>query len=61
MCWTACAAITGCTCIPKPRRNLRPKSGAMLAGFYTDTDDWKEQILVQGRDAMVQAADGLAA
>ena len=33
----------------------------MLAGFYTDTDDWKEQILVQGRDAMVQAADGLAA
>ena len=28
--------------------------------FYTDTDAWREQILAQGREAMVQAVDGLA-
>ncbi|MDB5947023.1 MAG: hypothetical protein JWQ33_2049, partial [Ramlibacter sp.] len=29
--------------------------------FYTDTDEWKEQVLAQSREALFQAADGLAA
>lgn len=29
--------------------------------FYTDTDLWREQILAQGREALVQAVDGLSA
>lgn len=32
----------------------------MLAAFYTDTPEWKEQILRQARQALFQAADGLA-
>ncbi len=31
-----------------------------LAAFYTDTDDWKRQVLAQAREAMFQAVDGLA-
>ena len=29
--------------------------------FYTDTDEWKEQVVAQARDALFQSADGLAA
>jgi hypothetical protein len=28
--------------------------------FYTDTDEWKQQVLAQAREALFQAADGLA-
>lgn len=31
----------------------------MLAAFYTDTDAWREAILRQAREALVQAAEGL--
>ena len=27
--------------------------------FYTDTDEWKEQVVVQAREALFQTADGL--
>lgn len=33
----------------------------MLAAFYTDTDAWKAQIVVQARQALFQAVDGLTA
>jgi Protein of unknown function (DUF2817) len=29
--------------------------------FYVDTDDWKAQVLAQSREALFQAAEGLAA
>jgi hypothetical protein len=29
--------------------------------FYTDTREWKEQVVTQAREALFQAADGLAA
>lgn len=29
--------------------------------FYTDTDEWKEKVVAQAREALFQAADGLAA
>ena len=32
---------------------------AMLDAFYTQTDEWKEKIVAQAREAMVQAVDGL--
>lgn len=32
----------------------------MLEAFYTDTDAWREQIVAQGREALVQAVDGLS-
>lgn len=32
----------------------------MKDAFYTDTDEWKDPVLRQGREALVQAADGLA-
>ena len=28
--------------------------------FYTDTDEWKQQVVAQAREALFQAADGLA-
>ncbi|MGZ5272643.1 MAG: M14 family metallopeptidase [Ramlibacter sp.] len=31
----------------------------MLEAFYTDTPEWRQQIVEQAREAMVQAADGL--
>ncbi len=31
----------------------------MLEAFYTDTDVWKERIISQARQAMLQAVDGL--
>ncbi|MDP3252961.1 MAG: M14 family metallopeptidase [Hydrogenophaga sp.] len=33
----------------------------ILAAFYTDTDEWKAQIVTQARQSMFQAIDGLAA
>lgn len=34
---------------------------AMMDAFYTDTDAWRERIVAQGREALLQAVDGLAA
>ena len=31
----------------------------MLDAFYTDTPEWRQQIVEQAREAMVQAVDGL--
>jgi hypothetical protein len=28
--------------------------------FFTDTDEWKQRVLEQAREALFQAADGLA-
>jgi hypothetical protein len=33
----------------------------MLRAFYTDTDEWREAVVRQAREALVQAVDGLAA
>jgi hypothetical protein len=50
--------------------HLHPEAPAALAArikqqmkdaFYTDTDEWKAQVLRQAREALFQAADGLAA
>ncbi|MFC5500483.1 M14 family metallopeptidase [Caenimonas terrae] len=35
--------------------------GQVREAFYTDTDAWKEQVVAQAREALVQAADGLGA
>lgn len=32
----------------------------VLAAFYTDTDEWKEQIVSQARQALFEAVDGLS-
>ena len=32
----------------------------MRAAFYTDTDEWRAQIVRQAREAMLQAVDGLS-
>jgi hypothetical protein len=49
--------------------HLHPEAPHLLAGaikqrmkdaFYTDTGEWKEQVLRQSRQALFQAADGLA-
>ncbi|MBV5344807.1 MAG: DUF2817 domain-containing protein, partial [Rhodoferax sp.] len=32
----------------------------ILRAFYTDTDAWREQIVSQAREALFQAASGLA-
>ena len=43
---------------PEPlAREIRQQ---MLAAFYTDTPQWKQQILAQGREVLFQAVDGLA-
>lgn len=34
---------------------------AMMDAFYTQTDEWKEKIVAQAREAMLQAVDGLTA
>ncbi|WP_332826332.1 M14 family metallopeptidase [Ramlibacter sp.] len=50
--------------------NRHPDAPAALAAeirrtnfnaFYTDSDMWREQVLLQAREAMAQAVDGLAA
>ena len=33
----------------------------VLKAFYTDTDAWKQQVLVQAREALLQAMEGLVA
>lgn len=33
----------------------------MLDAFYVDTDEWKEKVISQAREAMIQAVAGLAA
>lgn len=33
---------------------------ALMDAFYTDTDTWREQIVAQAQEAMLQAAQGLA-
>jgi Protein of unknown function (DUF2817) len=42
---------------PELARQIREQ---VKAAFYTDTDAWKEAVVQQSRDALVQAADGLA-
>jgi hypothetical protein len=32
----------------------------VLAAFYTDTDAWREQIVAQARESLLQAVEGLA-
>ncbi len=32
----------------------------VLQAFYTDTDEWKAQVITQARQSLFQAADGLA-
>jgi hypothetical protein len=31
-----------------------------LSAFYTDTDEWRQQIISQAREAMLQAIQGLS-
>jgi hypothetical protein len=31
-----------------------------MDAFYTDTEEWKQQVLAQAREALFQAVDGLA-
>ena len=33
----------------------------MMDAFYTDTDEWKEQVALQAREALFQVVDGLSA
>jgi hypothetical protein len=33
----------------------------MFAAFHTDTDEWRERVIEQGREALLQALAGLAA
>ena len=33
----------------------------MMDAFYTDTDAWREQVVAQAREALLQAGDGVAA
>ena len=33
----------------------------MRDAFYTDTDEWKDRIVAQAREASLQAIDGLKA
>ena len=44
-----------------PRELAAQIKREMLEAFYTDTPQWKQQIVDQAREAMVQAVDGLAA
>jgi hypothetical protein len=32
----------------------------MKDAFYADTDEWKQRVLRQAREALFQAVDGLA-
>lgn len=44
-----------------PREKADAIRAQVLAAFYTDTEAWREQVLAQAREALVQAAEGLAA
>ncbi|MBS0318516.1 MAG: M14 family metallopeptidase [Proteobacteria bacterium] len=43
-----------------PAEQARAIKQQMLDAFYTDTDAWKERIVAQAREAMLQAVHGLA-
>jgi hypothetical protein len=43
-----------------PPEVAQPIRAQMLAAFYTDSDAWREQIVAQGREALLQAVEGLA-
>jgi hypothetical protein len=43
-----------------PREQAAQVKAQMLRAFYTDTGEWREAVLAQAREALVQAADGLA-
>jgi hypothetical protein len=38
------------------RQNIKAQ---IFSAFYTDTDVWREQIISQAREAMLQAVQGL--
>ncbi len=42
---------------PELRASIKQR---ILAAFYTDTDEWKAQIVAQARQSMFQAVDGLS-
>ncbi len=42
-----------------PEAQARQIRQDMMDAFYTDTDEWKKQIIGQAREAMFQAVDGL--
>ena len=44
-----------------PPAQARQIKQQMMDAFYTDTDAWKQQIIAQAREAMLQAATGLSA
>jgi len=44
-----------------PRELAEAIRRQVLEAFYTDTDAWREQVLAQAREALVQAIEGLAA
>ena len=39
---------------------VEPARAAMRRAFFTDTPEWKKAVLVQSREAAVQAIDGMA-
>lgn len=43
-----------------PRAQAEAIRQQVREAFYTDTDDWKEQVAQQARQALFQAVDGLA-
>ena len=43
---------------PEVRKRIKQQ---VMEAFYTDTEEWKQQILAQAREALFQAVDGLAA
>ncbi len=45
--------------VEAPLELARAIKQRMFNAFFTDTDDWKGQIITQARQAMFQAAAGL--
>jgi predicted DNA-binding protein (MmcQ/YjbR family) len=46
---------------PEASAELRQSIKAqILSAFYTDTDEWRQQIISQAREAMLQAIQGLS-
>ncbi|HVZ42302.1 MAG TPA: M14 family metallopeptidase [Ramlibacter sp.] len=44
-----------------PRELAAQIKQQMMQAFYTDSDVWREAVLAQGREAMVQAVEGISA
>lgn len=42
---------------PELAREIKQR---MMDAFYTDTDAWREQVVAQARESLLQAVDGLA-